>query len=80
MVDVREPFEYQDGHVPGAVNIPLGQIPSRLAEMPDKAAAIFLYCASGARSSRAAAYLKSLGYTDITDMGSIRRYRGTLER
>lgn len=80
IVDVRQPSEYASGHVRGAVNIPVGELESRLGELPDKDAPLFLYCASGARSARATALLKSHGYTDLTDMGSIRRCSEQLER
>jgi adenylyltransferase/sulfurtransferase len=48
LIDVREPYEYAAGHLAGAVNIPLGQLPQRLAELGD--AAPVLICRSGGRS------------------------------
>ena len=51
LVDVREAREYADGHVPGAVLMPMGQLASRLAEL-DRAKPVFVICASGNRSRR----------------------------
>ncbi|MEO0600020.1 MAG: rhodanese-like domain-containing protein [Myxococcota bacterium] len=67
LVDVRTPGEFGAGHLPEATNIPVGELPGRLAEL-DQAQAIVLYCASGARSARAAAFLRERGFT-VGDMG-----------
>lgn len=67
VVDVRSPGEYAGGHLPDAVNIPVSELSGRLAELP-KDRALVLYCASGARSSRAAAFLRNAGY-DVGDVG-----------
>ncbi|MFW8628155.1 rhodanese-like domain-containing protein [Deinococcus sp. ME38] len=58
LIDVREDDEYRAGHIPGAVNLPLSELPSREAEVPGGAV---LICASGNRSSQAAAYLAAQG-------------------
>jgi adenylyltransferase/sulfurtransferase len=52
LIDVRERWEYDTGHLPEAVNIPLGELPQRLAEIPRAAGAVFI-CRSGGRSMRA---------------------------
>jgi 3-mercaptopyruvate sulfurtransferase SseA len=52
LIDVREPEEYQAGHIPGITLIPRGQVPSRLAEIP-KDKTVILTCRSGNRSSQA---------------------------
>jgi adenylyltransferase/sulfurtransferase len=52
LIDVREPWEYESGHLPDAVNIPLGELPQRLAEIPRAASPVFI-CRSGGRSMRA---------------------------
>jgi adenylyltransferase/sulfurtransferase len=49
LVDVREPYEYQAGHLAGAINIPLGELPGRLAEVAPASTAVFI-CRSGGRS------------------------------
>lgn len=56
LVDVRTPFEYGGGHVPGAINLPVGQVEG--AELPDD---VWLICRSGARSARAAQALAARG-------------------
>jgi rhodanese-related sulfurtransferase/rubrerythrin len=61
LVDVRQPDEYRHGHIPGAVLIPLGEIPDRLRELPvDKD--IVVYCRSGKRSRAAAIFIGSRPY------------------
>lgn len=58
LVDVRQPDEYTKGHIPGAILIPLGEIPERMGELPtDKD--IILYCRSGKRSKGAAIFVGS---------------------
>lgn len=64
VVDVREAWEYQQGHVPGAKLIPLGQLSNRLSELnPEKPVAVI--CASGARSQSAASLLGQKGFKTI---------------
>ena len=64
VVDVREPWEYKQGHVPGALLIPLGQLSSRLNELdPEKPVAVI--CASGSRSQSAAALLGQKGFKTV---------------
>jgi hydroxyacylglutathione hydrolase len=64
VVDVREPWEYQQGHVPGAVLIPLGQLGSRLNEL-DAEKPVAVICASGSRSQSAAALLGQKGFKTV---------------
>ena len=72
IVDVREPGEYQEGHVPGAINIPRGLIEFRIwsqVGFPDKLdlkKKLALYCGSAARASLAAKSLKDLGFSNVT--------------
>ncbi len=77
LVDVRSGDEYTASHIPTAVNIPWDQI----ADTPptaDRSALIVVYCASGSRSSKAAAALRALGYTRVVDFGAVSRWKGTL--
>ena len=63
-IDVREADEWQEGHIPGAIHIPRGNLESRIeTAVPDKSAEIVLYCASAARSAFAAETLAELGYS-----------------
>jgi molybdopterin/thiamine biosynthesis adenylyltransferase/rhodanese-related sulfurtransferase len=62
-VDVREGDEWAEGHIPGAVHIPRGNLESRIeAAVPDRATPVVLYCAAGNRSVFAAKTLRELGY------------------
>ncbi|MBP6008494.1 MAG: rhodanese-like domain-containing protein [Rhodoferax sp.] len=63
VVDICEPAEFAAGHVGGAKNIPLGQLEGKLAgSVKNKMVPLILVCQSGARSSRAVAIAKKLGY------------------
>jgi len=61
LVDVREHEEYVEGHVPGAVNIPVEHLPSRVDEL-DRDAPVHVICASGNRSSAMADFLTGAGF------------------
>jgi rhodanese-related sulfurtransferase len=64
VVDVREPWEYRQGHVPGAILIPLGQLSARVNELdPERPVAVI--CASGNRSQSAAALLGQKGFKTV---------------
>ena len=68
VVDVRQPHEYEEAHVPGAVLIPLGEVPERVEELPQEGP-IFLICRTGARSLRAAEFLETQGIVAINVAG-----------
>ncbi len=72
VLDVRTPGEFDDGHVKGAVNIPVEQLGKRLKEL-GQPGRIILYCRSGARSNQAAAMLKQAGF-EVLDAGSLRSF------
>lgn len=61
VVDVREPGEYVGGHVPGAVLMPMGQLPSRVGEV-DRHRRVYVICASGNRSRTMSDYLARAGF------------------
>lgn len=61
LVDVREPSEYRDGHVPGARNIPMGQLTARLDEI-DRDRPVHVVCATGNRSGAMTDVLTAHGY------------------
>lgn len=70
VIDVRTDAEFQQGHLPGAVNIPFDQIASRLTELPsDKSRTIVLYCRSGRRSGIAKQTLEEVGFTNAINAG-----------
>jgi len=69
VLDVRTLVEYEGGHLPSAVLIPIQQLPGRLAELPqDKKTPILVYCAVGGRSAAAAGLLKAKGYENVSDL------------
>lgn len=70
IVDVRTTMEFMGGHVTGAVNIPLNEIPEKLEELKQFSKPLILCCASGGRSGQAQAYLTQLGITDVYNGGS----------
>lgn len=78
LVDVRSFSEFTGKHIPGAVNIPAGDI----AENPpseDKNALIIVYCQSGARSGAAQKKLEQSGYTNVHNFGGISKWEGETE-
>ena len=64
LLDVREEYEYQEGHIKGAVNLPLREILSQKDSLP-KDKDIYVYCRSGHRSADAVNFLKSLGFEKV---------------
>jgi molybdopterin/thiamine biosynthesis adenylyltransferase/rhodanese-related sulfurtransferase len=77
MLDVREPDEYEQGALPGAVHIPRGHLESQIeGKLVDHDAHIVVYCAGGTRSAFAADTLTQLGYTDVSSMaGGFNRWK-----
>ncbi|MBN1991825.1 MAG: rhodanese-like domain-containing protein [Anaerolineae bacterium] len=67
IIDVREDVEYAGGHIPGAVLIPLAQIPQRLAEIPQDKTVIAV-CRSGNRSIQVTYFLQQQGFTNVHNM------------
>ncbi len=69
LLDVREPDEYEQGAVPGAVHVPRGQLEFSVeGRLRDKTAPVAVYCAGGTRSAFAAKTLQDLGYTDVVSI------------
>ena len=66
-VDVREPDEWAEGHMPGALHIPLGDLAQRANEIPD-GGTIITVCRSGVRSLDAVDILRAAGRPDVTSM------------
>ena len=67
VIDVREPDEYVEGHVPGAVLIPLGEVPDRLGEVPSDGE-VLVICKAGGRSRKAAEVMRASGI-DAVNIG-----------
>lgn len=68
LIDVREPDEYEDGHVPGAQLIPLTTVPDRIDEVP-AGGTLYVICAKGGRSLRAAEFYRSQGLEAVNVAG-----------
>lgn len=68
LLDVRTPMEFRGGHVQGATNVPVDELPRRLDEVPADRP-IVVYCRSGARSARAAKALAAAGRGPVHDLG-----------
>lgn len=68
VVDVREPAEFREGHVPGAINIPMGQLFARLGEI-DRNRSVHMVCASGNRSSAMTDALAASGFDAVNVVG-----------
>ncbi|MFZ0545071.1 MAG: rhodanese-like domain-containing protein [Candidatus Promineifilaceae bacterium] len=67
VLDVREQWEYDEGHIPGVTLIPVSEVSNRLSEIPtDKE--VIVTCRSGNRSSQVAEYLRQQGYDNIHNM------------
>ncbi|MGQ9489832.1 MAG: rhodanese-like domain-containing protein [Anaerolineae bacterium] len=67
LFDVREPYEYQAGHIPGVKLIPMNDVPVRINEIPrDKT--VILTCRSGNRSGQVAEFLRKQGFTNVHNM------------
>ncbi len=80
LLDVRTQSEFDAGHIPGAVLIPVQQLKSRMAEVPGDRP-IIVYCLTASRSAEAAAMLSAAGYKDVFDMAQgIQAWRGAIER
>lgn len=74
VVDVREPDEWAAGHAPGAVHIPMGDIPARLDELPSTDASLPVICRSGGRSQRAVQWLVQQGFDVVNVDGGMRSW------
>ncbi|MGH3754312.1 MAG: rhodanese-like domain-containing protein [Pseudonocardiaceae bacterium] len=76
LLDVREDDEWVAGHAPGAVHVPMGQVPQRLAELatafPDRP--VHVVCRSGGRSAQVTAYLTQAGWDAVNIDGGMRAW------
>lgn len=79
LIDVREPNEFESGHILGARNIPLTQLKMRMKEIrPDKP--VYLYCQGSSRSGRAAQMLYKKGYKQLFQLkGGFKKWTGRIK-
>ena len=77
VLDVREPDEYDQGAIPGALHLPRGNLEFQVeGRIPDKSAPVIIYCAGGVRSAFAAQTMEELGYADVASMiGGFNRWK-----
>ncbi|AKU14784.1 rhodanese-like domain-containing protein [Luteipulveratus mongoliensis] len=73
VLDVREQDEWDAGHAPGAVHIPLAEVPARIDELPD-AEPLPVICRSGGRSGRAVQWLSAQGYDVVNVEGGMKAW------
>jgi rhodanese-related sulfurtransferase len=67
LLDVREQWEYDEGHIPGVTLLPMGEVPARLDEIPtDKE--VIVTCRSGNRSGQVTDYLRQNGFDNVHNM------------
>lgn len=80
VIDVRTPGEFQLGHVPGAVNVPVDQIQAQAASF-DKGKTYVVYCATGQRSQIAVDLMKTMGFTSIRHFNAgMQAWTGEVEK
>ncbi|WP_373165709.1 rhodanese-like domain-containing protein [Agathobaculum sp. Marseille-P7918] len=81
ILDVREQDEYDSGHIPGAVLLPVGTIDkdTAAAVIPEEESIVLVYCRSGNRSKTASSTLAELGYTNIYEFGGINTWPCEIE-
>ena len=81
VIDVRSPGEFNSGHLPTAINIPLDEIETALpSRVKDKNQVLLLHCQSGMRSGMAKQKLKGMGYTNVFNLGSHGRAESILKQ
>jgi phage shock protein E len=74
VIDVRSEAEFQERHLPNAINIPLGRLADEIARYAtNKEQPLLLHCLSGARSGIGASTLKKMGYLNVSNLGSYGR-------
>ncbi len=69
LLDVRSEREFAAGHLPGAVNVPVGQLSAQLEALGDRKRPVVVYCASGVRATRAASLLRGAGFSRVLNLG-----------
>ncbi|HFD11354.1 MAG TPA: rhodanese-like domain-containing protein [Crenotrichaceae bacterium] len=87
IIDVREPNEFAEGHLPGAINVPRGVLEFKIGNQPavaDTNTDILIYCLSGGRGALATESLQKLGYRNVKNLaGGIKAWQeadGAIEK
>lgn len=80
LIDIRTQAEYDEGHIPGCIHIPLAELEMRIDEVADSLdQTIYYYCRSGVRTITAGAILEDMGYTCLYDLGGIINWPYSIE-
>jgi rhodanese-related sulfurtransferase len=74
LIDVRTRGEYASGHLAGAQNVPLDELPGQAATLVKSGKALVVYCQSGMRSARAKRLLRAAGAPEVHDLGAMSRW------
>jgi rhodanese-related sulfurtransferase len=79
IIDVREPWEFEESRISGSQNIPLGSLPGQLDDLEDlKDQEVIVHCRSGARSATAKAFLIQQGFANVRNLeGGIMAFQGS---
>jgi rhodanese-related sulfurtransferase len=75
LIDVRTRGEYESGHLTGAKNVPLDELPAHALALATTGKPLVVYCQSGMRSARAKHLLRAAGAADVHDLGAMSRWR-----
>ncbi len=79
IVDVRSKREFDEGHIPGSINIPIGSSDFIPMLPKDRNSPIIVYCRSGARASSFEKTILQEGYTNLYHLGSLNKWTGPIE-
>ncbi len=74
LLDVRTPKEFEGGHLPGAINVPLPTLTSNPLALGDRQRPVVVYCQSGTRSALASVVLRRAGFSQVADLGPMGRW------
>lgn len=77
LLDVRENDEWENGHIKGAIHIPLHELEDKNLADLSKESEIYTYCQSGGRSEEAKEILESLGFSKVINIGGIVQWQGS---
>ena len=80
IIDVRSEGEFYSGHIENSLNIPLGELSSKMDQFKDKNQPIITCCASGMRSAGAAKILSTKGYTNVVNGGGWSRLKRKIDK
>ncbi len=81
VIDVRDDYEFANGHIKNAINIPMSKLVDEIeGKVPDKKCKIFVNCLSGGRSKASCSLLSAKGYENVFDIGGINSWEYGIER